>query len=258
MAYPHVIYGSYGDEKVTSTSRIGNVPLGTKMVLPDGREFRQGRLGAAAAIAGYLYQQGAQVNAIFNGTAAAAANIAAGTTVVNLTLSGTVVVADEFRDGYLFTASSTGNGIGYNYKVKANEAEADTTATFNVTLEENDAIKIVTSSGTTKFGLRRNEYDLALLTTANTVATGPLAGVACCTAAASTFVWLQTKGPAAVFTDGTVVVGLAVMASTAIAGAVAPLTIAGTVGRLAGPILGEVMSVAASVGFSLVKLNLPS
>jgi len=40
---PNIQYGDYGDEKVTSSTRIGGLPLGAKMVFLDGREFRHAK-----------------------------------------------------------------------------------------------------------------------------------------------------------------------------------------------------------------------
>ena len=57
MSYPNVIYGDYGDEKVAQSTKIGNLPLGQLMVLPDGRKFRHAQASATALVAGDLYQQ---------------------------------------------------------------------------------------------------------------------------------------------------------------------------------------------------------
>ncbi|KKL16382.1 hypothetical protein LCGC14_2496170, partial [marine sediment metagenome] len=50
MAFPNVIYGRYGDEKVAQSTKIGGLPLGQEMVLPDGREFRHSCAQTAAAL----------------------------------------------------------------------------------------------------------------------------------------------------------------------------------------------------------------
>ena len=90
-----------------------------------------------------------------------------------------------------------------------------------------------------------------------------LAGVPACTAAASTYVWLQKKGPAACFLDNTtVIVGMGVTASTTVAGAFATivLTPADTAGvgiNKNNVPLGQVMSVSASAEYALVNLNIP-
>ena len=45
MSFPNVIYGHYGMEKETSTSKKRR--FGTKLVLPDGRVFYYGSAGEA-------------------------------------------------------------------------------------------------------------------------------------------------------------------------------------------------------------------
>ena len=55
MSFPNVIYGDYGDEKVAQSTKIGSLPLGQLMILPDGRAFRHTRAHTAQAMtAGYL------------------------------------------------------------------------------------------------------------------------------------------------------------------------------------------------------------
>ena len=45
MSFPNIIYGHYGMEKETTSSKKRR--LGTKMVLPDGRTFYYGSTGEA-------------------------------------------------------------------------------------------------------------------------------------------------------------------------------------------------------------------
>jgi len=226
------------------------------MILPDGRTFAYSKLGATAAAAGFLYQGGAKnANAKWDGTIAVSTNGAVSDTTVYTMLASTVLAANVFEDGFLFTASSVGTGIGYSYKIKSHNGFAVTTGVVAFKLYENDAVKVAMQAGTTTVGARQNPYNNCLLTTADTARVGPLAGVACCTAAASTYVWLQTKGPAAVRTDGTLIVGLPVVAASI--GCVA--VVAGTASAGSVPaweIIGTCMSVAASLQFSLIKLDL--
>ena len=262
MAFPSVVYGSFGDEKVTSTSKIGGLPLGQVMELPDGRLFRHSRVGTTSLVAGKLYQgKAGEANTIFIKNVALAATAAVAATSVSITVAGTALGANVYDDGYLITASSIGTGIGYLYKVKS----AATTAagsTSVVSLAENEKIAVALEGGTTTVGLRKNEYDSVLLTTADTVGVNTPAGVSCATAAASAYVWLQRRGVASVFTDNsTLIVGTPVIASSSVAGAVATFATAAadTTGvRYARNmrLVGEVMSVAASAEFSVINLTL--
>ena len=261
-AFVQVVYGDYGDEKVTSTSKIGGLPVGARMALPDGRLFAHSRVGTTALVAGKLYGgKAGEANTIFIKNVSLAATGAIGATTLSLTMAGTALGANVYDGGYLITASSIGTGIGYLYKVKT-AATAASTENSTVQLEPNDKLKVAVGGGTTTVGMRKNEYDSVLLTTADTVGVNTLAGVACATAAASAYVWLQRRGPAAVFGDNsTLIVGTPVIASSSVAGAVATFATASadTAGvRYARnmKLVGVVMSVAASAEFSMIDLQL--
>ena len=259
MSFPSKIYGDFGDEKVTSTSKIGGLPLGIRMVLPDGREFAHARASATALVAGSAYQQAA----IPADTAMAKALVvnaaAAGATTLSITAGGTTAFTkDQFADGYIAVASSVGTGIGHLYKVKVNNSAA-TGAAATFTLHPNDAIKVALNASTL-VGVRVNEFNQVLLTTANTVATGIPAGVAPVAVAASSYCWLQRKGAAAWASAGTVLIaGLPVLASTAVAGqcTVAFATTAGYLAARNIDIWGHCETIAADTGYAIVYLELP-
>lgn len=266
MSYPNVIFGTFGDEKVTSTSKIGGLPLGTEMLLPDGRKFRHAMAGATAIVPGKLYEGPAiQAQAAISDATLAVNSAAVGATSINITKgAGTAMSANTFAGGYIWTASSVGTGIGYLYKVKSHLASAGTAAaTIAVLLEENETVKVALAGGTTTAGLGKSPYDGVVLTTADTVNINTPAGVSCSSAAASAFVWLQNKGPAAVMSDATLLIGAAVVASSAAAGAVAPfiapMASTGAAGTTTDGwfILGHCMAVAAaSLKYALIDLNI--
>ena len=260
MAFPPTVYGDYGDEKVTSTSKMGGLPIGMVMELPDGRRYAHFRVGGTALVAGRLYQgKAGEANTIFIKSVVPNAAVVGATSVV-LTMAGTALGANVYDDGYLIIASSIGTGTGYLYKVKS-AATAASTETSAVSLAENDKIAVALN-GSTTVGLRKNQFDSVLLTTADTIGVNTPVGVSCATAAASAYGWLQTDGPAAVLTDNsTLIVGTPVIASSTVAGAVG--TFATAAADTAGVryarnmrLIGEVMSVAASAEFSMINLKL--
>ena len=261
MSFPNEIYGDYGDEKVTNTARIGGLPLGIRMVLPDGREYAQGRASATALVAGSSYQQAAYIavadTAFHNALAVNAA--AAGATTLNITAGATTgFTVDQYADGYVAIASSVGTGTGHLYKIKANGSAA-AAASAKFTLYPNDSIKVALNASTL-VGLRANEWDKVLLTTADTVAVGIPAGVAPVAVAASSYCWLQRKGPAPWVTAATVLIaGLPVLASTATAGrcTVAFATTAGYLAARNIDIWGHCMNIGVANDYSLVFLALP-
>jgi len=262
MAFPNVIYGDYGDQRTISTAKIGNLPLGQVMVLPDGTEFRHSRAGSVAVTVGTLLEQQTLAAGADNivSLAVIAGSALINTKTISLTMSGTGAMAtDQYVDGYIFSAVTTGAGGGFAYKVKScSSGAAGSTAV--VTLYENIHVSI--AGGTTTVGLRVNPQDKVELTTADTVSLGVLAGVSCASAAASSYLWLQTKGPGTAFTDNTsTIIGVAISASSTVAGAVGTVNITavdtgGNMVTKGNDVIGRCMSVAASAGFGLFDFDI--
>ena len=266
MSYPNIVYGDFGDEKRAQSTRIGNNQLSTLMILPDGREFHHGSAPSGTALsAGYLQQMPAVPSdtmivksLVPNGTIAIGATSVAGTT------GGTSAIStDQFRDGYLIVPASTAQaGAGRMYKIRKNNSAASGSATVTVDLDYADPIDAALPGGTTTFGLRENEYANVIVTTADTVFTGPFAGIPQVAVSAGFFCWLQTKGPALAFVGGTVLIaGSPIVASTGVAGAVAdfPTTAADTAGvRYAKQLkpIGYGMTTGSANGFALVNLDI--
>ncbi|HLC23371.1 MAG TPA: hypothetical protein VJL08_02905 [Dehalococcoidia bacterium] len=262
MAFPSVHYGSPGDEKVTSSTKIGSLPLGTKMIIGD-REFMHGRAGGTVLVAGKLYESGSSISAsdtmyakslVLNGVHAV------GAVSVAFTSGGsTAVTTDQFEDGWLTTAGSVGTGIGYTHMIKTNNSAASGSATCTLTLWDTDGLKVATNASTL-VGVRENAYRLTKLTTADTAGAGKVVGVACNSAAASSYAWFQVKGPGPVFVGGTVLaVGEPVVCSTAVAGAAVPI-VASTAGPTSAKAMittiGTCLQSAGTGSFALVDLNI--
>jgi hypothetical protein len=259
-SFGNVIYGDFGDERTLGCGSVQYAKLGTKMVLEDGREFRYSRMGGTAMVQGNLYQGEALAAGTGNikSIAVIAGSAQAGDRSMSITMSATgAMTKDQYKDGYVFVSAATAGGTGYVYKIKAcSSAAASSTSVLTLY----DKIETTIAGGTATVGLRVNEHDLCLLTTADTVGVNTLAGVSCATAAASSYCWLQTRGPAAVLTDNTtLIVGVPVSASTTVAGAVGvqnitPADTAGVGISQGDHVIGYCMSVAASAEFSLVDL----
>jgi hypothetical protein len=263
MSYDKVLWGNFGDEKVTSSTKV--TALGTLMIMPDGREFVYARASATALVAGNLYQGNGGIvtsDADYKATIAVVSGGAAGSNSVVLTAGGTTAVTTNlFADGVLSTASSVGTGVGYLYKIKSCSSAA-ASGNFTVNTYESDPFKVALAAATTTVGLRENEFYSVTLTTADTVGVGVLAGVAPTAVTASYYCWLQRKGRAAVKGDGTLVIGLPVVPSAALAGAVAPFATAAadTAGVRAAKgvqTVGMCENVAASLQFSVINLMIP-
>lgn len=265
MAYPSIHYGNFGDEKVTSTSKINSFPLGIKMVFPDGREYVHAKIGGTAAVAGRLYgaATGAYVVAdTLYYKLVPTSTIAVNATTVIVTAGGTAaaVTKDQFADGYLVTSSSAGGGaVGYNYKVKANNSAA-AGATCTITLYETDPVLVAMPAGTVTLTLTENRYAACEQTPAATIGV-PINGVACNSAAASAYVWLQTKGVAAVYAGTALLERSPVVCSTVTAGAVTKIAVAATSALLATKQSFDVVGIGIApstdiLGYNQVDLTL--
>lgn len=258
MAYPNIIWGEYGDEKVTSSTRINNLELGTRMYFKDGREFVYAKASATAMIAGNLYQQDVGIqgsDAAYKKDLVIPTSSAVGATTVYFTAGATTgVTVDQFKDGYYFINDVNGEGI--TYKV-AGCSSAAAGSTVTVYLAKNDAVKVAIAAGSSQAGIRENPYFSCTINTADTVGVGTLAGIAPVAVTASYYCWLQTRGACAALTDGTVIVGVPVTPSGALAGAVAVHSAATSMTAKEGSNIGWCMNVAASTEYSLINLMIP-
>jgi hypothetical protein len=248
MSFPNVIYGPLNARLQTAATQQN--PLGTKMILPDGRVFRYAKAGGVALNIGTLAQE-AVVTTGHTKDLAVAAAAAIGATAVTITNSTTAITANMYAEGYLFTNDAAGEG--QICTIKSHCAEATGSGSCVITLEDEDALTVALTT-LSEVGLRKNLYkDLVVCPT---TLTGIVAGVVPCAVALNYYFWVQTWGPAAILTNGTVIRGLTCVASGTTGGAVdvTPLNSVGTSGQ-EFPV-GTVMSVAGSTEYSLVNLTI--
>ena len=99
------IWGDYGDEKATGTTQLH--PLSTRMVLPDGRVYYYGQADGAIT-SGKVCQSAV---GIANHDMDLAVNTAsAGDKSLTVTVGGTAVTEEEYKDGYVYVNDGTGEG----------------------------------------------------------------------------------------------------------------------------------------------------
>ena len=260
MSFPNVIYGKYGDEKAAQSTKIGGLPLGTPMVLPDGRQFVHGKASTAAALSSGYLSAGSVITAagtsVEFGLVAATAAVGATSVVVTLA-AGTAAIADEWKEGWLMTASSTGTGIGINYKVATNNSAAAGSA-CTITLEPTDGLVTAIAGGTTRVGLRENLLNNVVVCPAGTGLPGELVGVPNLAVSAGFYTWFQQKGytTAYVATGTAMVTGEPCVASSGYAGAFGAQVAGTALGPRVAPI-GTVLGVANTTGFTAVNLRIP-
>lgn len=207
MSFPGIIYGSYGDEMVSQSTKIGTLPLGQRMVLPDGRQYVHAKAGGTALIRGNLTMATDTIDN--NDTDQDVATAAAvGDTQVTITLGDAAVTLDYYEDGYAVVNADTANGE--IYRIKSNLSAAASSSCV-LTFEEG----IVTAFGatTTKLGLKKNSFDSVVIWKGGTVVGMPT-GIPPTVITADQYFWLQRRGAAGCFVDGAHVLGVGVVPST--------------------------------------------
>ena len=260
MSFPNVVWGSFGDEKVTSSTKIGSLPLGARMITPDGCVYAHAKVSATAGVTGSLYQGVVGISATdtdYIKDLAVAADAAIGATSISVTAGGTTAVTEnQFTDGTIFVNDVTGQGT--RYRIKGNSAAA-AGLTITVNLYPSDPVAQALVAGSSQVGLMENPFFGITLTTADTVSIGPVAGALNASVAANYYCWVQRRGEAALLTEGTVVVGNPVSAAYQnLTGAVGAFSAATTLPGDGKAItkVGRVLRVAASTEYSLIQLEL--
>ena len=219
MSFPNRIYGDFGSEKVTNTTK--KRALGTILELPDGREFKYVLNGSGAITSGKLASSAAMIGNHDMDLTTAAASV--GDTSITVTLGATAATKDQYADGYIYTNDGTGQGQVYRI---ASNPEADGSATLAVTLASNDPVSVALDS-TTESGLAVNPYSGIVVSP--TSVTNRTLGVTATDIAANAYGFVQTKGLASVLVSGTVVAGEPLrVAGATLAGAAQPLNRDGT------------------------------
>lgn len=194
---------------VGTTSGVLNdgATFGALATTGDGRYFRWIQAGATALVPGKLQQSSVEVTG--NELVAMAAASIGATQLV--TTASITVTANQYTGGYAMVAVTPGQG--YSYQIGTHAAFTSAPATFNLV----DPVTVaLTTSSTVSFVV--SPWNGVIVNP--TTATGTIVGVACAALPATYFGWIQTKGPAAVLAQGTIVVGEQVAASSTTAGAV--------------------------------------
>ena len=262
MSYPNVIYGDFGDEKVAQSAKIGTLPLGQLMILPDGRVFRHAQANSAAAlVAGALV--GAIAGEAGHGAVSASGLLASATTTYNTIGAITVHVActkavatlDQYADGFLNVQKSA--GLGHVYRIKSNKSAASTGADLEIELYPEDPLVVAWAAGSTAVSLRKSPYtDATIWSTSAAVA--PPIGIVPVAVSASFFFWAQRGGVASVRQSATAITdGTPVVCSSVTSGSVMPATSAYTVANLWGSFpIGVALETATGSDCALVDLTL--
>ena len=210
MAFTYgTVWGDFGDEKQETSAQFQ--PLGTKLILPDGRIYYYAEnSGAAITTGGQAVDGILAVVAHDKDLAAVAASAGAITFTTSTSLT---VTANQYAGGYVYINGQAGGGEVY--QVRSNTAVSGATG-LSITIEDDGGLATALTSST-QFGLMYSPYkDIKIKDgTGGTETTGVI-GVTAMPVTADYFCWVQTSGPAAVLMGAAVVaVGDAISVSQA-------------------------------------------
>lgn len=217
--------------------------LDTVRYLQDGRAFAYALAGGTLSV-GQLNQMAVPSASATDETVYASGS--AGDNFVHVTFGG-AFAANYFKDGYLWFNDDTGEG--YYYIVKDHEA-ATSGNSYTIKVYLKDKIRLAFTAGATTVSCRKNRQDSVVVFP--TSQTGAPAGVNPIAVSSGYYFWNQVKGPAAVLTYSTIVIGNDVVPDTNTAGGVK----AGATSDIVGPV-GRVMAVNATTEYSLINLAIP-
>jgi hypothetical protein len=217
-------------------------PLGTQLVLQDGRKFRFAAAGGSTLVVGNLLSGGV-LTASQQDLAPAAG--AVGDRSVSLT-TGASSARNLFAEGFL--QASVTPGIGQTYKI-AGHALMTSGAGDIVMLAPGHALReAITTS--TRFNLVDNPYSRVIQIPATTVASIAV-GVALKAVLTLRGTWIQTRGPCGVLGSGTLIAGNVVGPGLGAGGAVGPVAAIAT-----QPLIGFAMFASASGAASPIFLTI--
>ena len=260
MAFPNILYGVEGEQHNSYTDQ--RWPLGTKMVLQDGRGYRFARNGAGAATAGFLFQSEVP-DANFDTQAVPSSTVnTAGNRTIRATLGANAIVKDLWEEGYAVTEAAAGAGEGYAYKITGHPASA---GSEDVTFEIQSPLKHTLNTSDKITFMKHPGADVIIHPAPPTAA---LVGVAAGAIAATSYGWFAVEGPQPVAVVGTHVIGGGLVATGTVTGSpdgtveaagVIITTTAATIAQvteLTGALVGRCMEVAPTTGFGMAYLNI--
>lgn len=224
---------------MTSNDASIATEVGARFASADGRIFTLVQNGASALVSGVLVQSPASIGA--NHTGLTCATAAIGATTITVTLGGTAVVANQYAGG--FAVISAGTGIGQTLRIASHPAQSSTSGTVVLTLE--DPLSVATSVSDSKVSLTLPQYGSQAGTASAgagvvsalgvivspTAATGRTIGATLYPIPASSstvpsYGFIVVNGAVGVLNDSATAIGLDVMPSSSVPGAVVTYVVA--------------------------------
>jgi hypothetical protein len=188
----NVIQGSEG--MLFRSSATEKVPVGAKMVLTDGREFRMCENFTTALVIGSLNQSEVMTT---NTSDEAVATLAAGVTVLTgVGATGANQAVDSLKYGYVHTSNALTLPL---LRIRSNTLITAAAETGTITLFQPTPTAIAAGNTVSYF---KNLWRDVIVKPAS-AATAMIVGVSKIALAANYFGWLQVHGPASVLYDAT-------------------------------------------------------
>ena len=228
------LFGARGG--VTSNDTSLATAVGQRFNLADSRQVVLVQNGGSAIASGKLVQGPATIGANHTGLAVvglAAANPIGATSII-VTNGGTATTANQYAGG--FAVVSAGTGIGQTLRINGNTAAG---TSGNTTLYLEDPLSVALTSADSKVSLTLNpygclngtDYTTHGVVVSPTAATGSTIGVTLYPLPASTatvpqYGFIVCRGLCACLNDSATAVGLDVMPSSSVAGAVVTYAVA--------------------------------
>lgn len=199
MSYPAFLNAVEGEQFNNYDSK--RWPLGTRMVLQDGRRYVFAKAGATALATGKVQQS--EVPDPDHDTLAVLSG-AANARLISFTNGSDAVEADLYADGSVVTEAAAGASEGYLLKVDISHDSQAASTGVEIPLAAGSGLPIALNTSDT-ITLCKNPYDDVIISAAPPVAL--ILGVACSPIPIANWGWLQTWGPAAVLVAGVEVIG---------------------------------------------------
>lgn len=243
MGLPNIVFMS--EELTLKTYTTEMRPLGTLAMIEDGRQYHFTENGTTALVVGELVQ--ARLEVVADSSGQTIGTLAAGVTVLTgIGATNNNFAIDVLKNGYCFFDTAVDKNPAY--RIKSNTLLTAGASTGTITLYVPTTVAVAAAD---TICYMRNAWKGVIVSVATTP-TAKVLGVPNVAIAASEFGWTQSRGPASVLTQGTIVIGDAVSPGTA-AGSARDVA-AGTAET--EPFLGFVLKVEATTEHSLIFLTL--
>ena len=248
MAFPVVLHGPDGEQFSTYTAQ--RWPLGTQLVMQDGRKFRYCENNGSTAMTASAVQQAAAnvANHVTQVQTSGAAN-AIGARAITFRQAGTSSTANQYAEGML--AVTDGTGEGYIHKVLSHAAFAGVATNETVNLAPGHSIQVATDTATDLSIVNCPYKDVLIYPTTSTQVH---VGVGVKPLAVDNFGWLATRGLHTVLANSTWVLGDGLYVASTTAGSASPTTTTFAVAYTR--IIGFVALVSASTEYGIAFLTI--